>query len=204
MTLSTQKTADLTQGNIIKGIIVFSLPIVLGKLIQDLCNSADAIVVGNLVSKNALAAVTVGGVAANMMIMFFNGMSVGANVVISRAFGQGDEEALHSKISIAFTFSLLLGVVLSVLGILFTPQLLQFAGTQDEYYADALVYLRIYLAGLMFTVIYNNGAGILRAVGNSKTPFRILVIASCANILLDVVTNPATVQPIQTTSFTLR
>lgn len=76
--------------------------------------------------------------------------------------------------------------MLSVLDILFTPQLLQFTGTQDEYYADALVYLRIYLAGLMFTVIYNNGAGILRAVGNSKIPFHILVIASCANILLDL------------------
>lgn len=131
--IAHKKTVDFTQGNIVKSIIMFSLPIVLGELIQNLYNSVDAMVVGNLVSKNALAAVTVGGVVANMMIMFFNGMSVGANVVISRAFGQSDEEALHSKIRITFTFSLLLGVLLSALGILFTPQLLQFAGTQDCY-----------------------------------------------------------------------
>ena len=184
--MQTQRATDFTKGNIVGNIVAFSLPIVLGELMQNLYNSVDAIVVGNLVSKNALAAVTVSGVIANMMIMFFGGMSVGVNVVISRAYGQNDPELLRGKIRIAFTFSLLLGTAFSALGILFTPKLLRLAGTQSVYYADALVYLRIYLAGLMFTVIYNNGAGILRAVGDSRTPFRILVIACCGNIALDV------------------
>lgn len=136
--------------------------------------------------KTALAAVTIGGVIANMVVNFFNGMSVGANVVISRAFGKNDVEALRDKACVAFTFAVLLGVFLSFLGIVFTPQLLRFAGAQSDYWADALDYLRIYLAGLMFTVIYNNGAGVLRAIGDSRTPFRILFLACCLNIVLDL------------------
>lgn len=177
---------DFSTGNIVRSVISFSIPIVLGELFQNLYNSVDALVVGNLVSKNALAAVTVSGFISNMIVNFFNGMSVGANVVVSKAYGAGDTEALHSRIRITFTFGILLGMAVSLLGILFTPQLLSFTGTQPEYYVEALIYLRIYLAGVMFTVIYNNGAGILRAVGNSSAPFRILVAACCTNIVLDL------------------
>lgn len=177
---------DFSRGSIVADIVLFSLPIVAGELLQNLYNSVDALVVGNFVGDGALAAVTVGGTISNMVVNFFNGMSVGANVVVSRAFGEGDKAALDRKIQAAFTFSALLGIVLSILGILFTPQLLAFAGTQSDYYADALTYLRIYLAGLMFTVIYNNGAGILRAVGDSGTPFRILTLTCALNIVLDL------------------
>lgn len=181
-----RRSVDFTQGNIVRAIVLFSVPLIMGELLQNLYNSVDALVVGNFVSDGALAAVTVGGTISNMIVNFFNGMSVGANVVVSRAFGEGDGEVLRRKIRAAFTFSALLGIALSVLGILFTPQLLRFAGTQSDYYADALVYLRIYLAGLMFTVIYNNGAGILRAVGDSGTPFRILALTCVLNIVLDL------------------
>lgn len=178
---------DFTRGNIIYSIAAFSIPIVMGELLQNLYNSVDALVVGNFVSDSALAAVTVGGIIANMVVNFFNGMSVGANVVISNAFGKGDEVELRSKVRIAFTFAAVLGVVLSVFGMIITPQLLYFAGAKPEYYDQALLYLRIYLAGLMFTVIYNNGAGILRAIGDSQTPFRILLISCGTNIVLDLV-----------------
>lgn len=176
---------DFTQGSIVGSMLLFSLPIVMGELLQNLYNSVDALVVGRFVSEGALAAVTVGGVISNMIVNFFNGMSVGSNVVISRAFGAGNRDVLRQKIQTAFTFSVVLGVALSVLGILFAPQLLLLAGAKDDYYQEALLYLRVYLAGLMFTVIYNNGAGILRAVGSSGVPFRILVLSCCTNILLD-------------------
>lgn len=179
--------ADFTQGSIKRNIIRFSVPIILGELLQNLYNSVDAIVVGKLVSETALAAVTVGGIVSNMVVNFFNGMSVGTNVVVSKAFGRNDRDELRRKIQVAFTFSVVLGVILSVLGIVFTPQLLQLAGVQSEYYAEAITYLRIYLAGILFTVIYNNGAGILRAIGDSSVPFRILVIACCTNIILDYI-----------------
>lgn len=180
------KTVDFTQGGIVRSIVAFSLPIVMGELLQNLYNSVDALVVGNFVGSSALAAVTVAGMVSNMVVMFFNGMSVGTNVTISKAFGRGVVEETRSKVRIAYSFSLLLGVAFSALGIVFTPQLLRLAGTQADFFADAQTYLRIYLAGLMFTVIYNNAAGILRALGDSSTPFYILVVACCTNIVLDL------------------
>lgn len=141
-----QKVINFTTGGVIGKLILFSVPIIISELLQNLYNSVDALVVGNLVSRNALAAVTVSGVISNMVVNFFNGMSVGANVVISKAFGRGDPEELRRRIRITFSFAVMLGVALSLLGIIFTPQLLQLAGVQAEYYADALKYLRIYLA----------------------------------------------------------
>lgn len=181
------RPVDFTRGSIVRGIVAFSLPIVLGELLQNLYNSVDALVVGNLVSDTALAAVGVCGTISNLLVNFFNGVSVGSNVVVSRAFGKGDAAELQRSVRVVFTFSALLGVILSALGILLAPQLLRLTGALPEYYAEALTYLRIYLAGLMFTVIYNNGAGILRAVGNSQTPFYILVISCVTNIVLDIV-----------------
>jgi len=177
---------DFTQGSIVRGIIRFSLPIVAGELLQNLYNSVDALVVGNLVSKQALAAVTVCGVISNMLVNFFNGMSVGSNVVVSKAFGRSDREERRRAVKVTFTFAVLLGVFLSLAGILFTPQLLKIAGAQAGYYMEAECYLRIYLAGLMFTVIYNTAAGILRALGNSRTPFYILLVSCSTNIVLDL------------------
>lgn len=178
---------DFTQGNIVGSMVLFSIPIVLGELFQNLYNSVDALVVGNLVSDSALAAVSVCSMIANLIVNFFNGVSVGSNVVVSHAFGEGDADELRRAVRVVFTFSTLLGVALSVLGIVFAPLLLDLTGALPEYYAEALTYLRIYLAGLMFTVIYNNGAGILRAIGNSTAPFYILVVSCLTNIVLDLV-----------------
>ena len=185
MQLSAKKI-DFTKNNIVSSIVVFSIPIVAGELLQNLYNSIDALVVGNLVSEQALAAVTVSGTISNLVISFFNGMSIGTNVVISNEFGKGSSKQLKQSVQTAYTFSLLLGIAISMLGILFSPQLLGLAGVRKEYYYEAFSYLRIYLAGVFFTVIYNNGAGILRALGNSETPFLILVLSCVLNIVLDI------------------
>lgn len=181
-----KKQIDFTQGNIILELVMFSIPIVLGELFQNLYNSVDTLVVGNFVGKNALAAVSVCATLANLLVGFFNGMSVGSSVVVSRAFGSRNGERLNRSMRVAFGFSVALGVVLSALGILLTPVLVGLAAVPAEVYPEAVTYLRIYLAGLMFTVIYNISAGILRAVGDSGTPFRILVITSLINIVLDL------------------
>lgn len=177
---------DFTQGSIIKNLSLFSLPIVMGELLQTLYNSVDALVVGNFVGDTALAAVTVSSFISAILVNFFNGMSVGSNVVVSRAFGRNNSAELIHTIRAAFTFSFVLGVALSVIGIILSPQLLNLARAQDDYYWEALQYLRIYLAGIMFTVIYNNGAGVLRAVGDSRTPFYILLVSCVLNIFLDI------------------
>ena len=181
-----KQRVDFTQGNMLRSIVLFSIPLITGELLQNLYNSVDALVVGNFVDQYALAAVTVCGVIANMVVNFFNGMSVGANIVVAKASGSGDQTRLRLAVRSAFSFGVVLGVLLSVLGILAVPQLLRFAGAQEDYFDAAQVYLRIYLAGLMFTVIYNNAAGILRALGRADIPFRILVISCGMNIILDL------------------
>lgn len=177
---------DFTDGNIVLNVFLFSLPIIAGELLQNLYNSVDALVVGNFVSEKALAAVMVCGIIASMLVNFFNGMSVGANVVVAKAFGRGSTEETNRAIRISFSFAVLLGVALTCLSELFAGRLLWIAGVKPDYYAEAILYLRIYLLGLMFTVIYNNGAGILRAVGDVATPFRILLVSSLVNIVTDI------------------
>ena len=181
-----KKQVDFTEGNIVWAIVRFSIPLILGELLQNLYNSVDALVAGNLVDQNALAAVTVCGVIANLVVNFFNAMSIGSNVVVAKANGSGERERLCHTIRVTFSFGVVLGVLLSLFGILLSPQLLRLAGAQESYLRDALIYLRIYLAGLMFTVIYNNAAGILRALGRADIPFRILVVSCGMNIALDL------------------
>lgn len=177
---------NFTQGDMLRATVLFSVPLIFGELLQNLYNSVDAFVVGNFVDQYALAAVTVCGVIANMIVNFFNGMSVGANVAVAKANGSGDQERTRLAVRSAFSFGVVLGVVLSVFSIMIAPQLLRFTGAQESYFAEAEVYLRIYLAGLVFTVIYNNAAGILRALGRADIPFRILVISCGMNIALDL------------------
>ncbi len=181
-----RQTVDFTQGNIIRSLIAFSVPILLGELLQNLYNSADALAVGNFAGESALAAVTVCGFISQLIVSFFNGMSVGSNVVVSRAFGAGDDRELNRTIQVAFTFSALLGFILSLLGILLAPVLLRLVSAGPEVYDEALAYLRIYLAGVLFIVIYNSGAGIMRAIGDSGTPFYFLTASCTINIILDV------------------
>ena len=181
-----KKYVDFTQGNIVRAIILFSIPLIMGELLQNLYNSVDALVVGNLIDQHALAAVTVCGMIANMVINFFNGMSVGSNIVVAKASGRGDADRLCKAICAAFSCAVVLGLLLALLSVITAPRLLQLAGAQPNYFKDALTYLRVYLAGVMFTVIYNNAAGILRAIGRSDIPFRILLIACCLNIVLDI------------------
>ena len=168
------KQIDFTRGNITTQLILFALPLIAGELLQNLYNSVDALVVGNFVSDAALGAVSVCATLVNLVVSFFNGMSVGATSVVARAVGRNDEVHRRQSIQITFTFSAALGAALSVLGVLCTDFLIGLSAVEPEIYSEAAVYLRIYLAGTFFTVIYNNGAGILRAVGNTRTPFLIL------------------------------
>lgn len=177
---------DFTNGNIAISMLLFSLPIVAGELLQNLYNSFDALIVGNCVGYEALAAVNVCGNIATLLVNFFNGMSVGANVVVSKAYGSKDVQRLKTTVKVTFSFSTVLGIILSLAGIIFSNPLLKIAGVQPEYYLEAITYIRVYLAGLMFTVIYNNGAGILRAMGDSQTPFIILCVCCGTNIALDI------------------
>ncbi len=180
------KAIDFTEGNIIKKLAVFAVPIVLGELLQNLYNTVDSMVVGNFVGGYALAAVSVCAAISQLVVGFFNGMSVGASVIVARFYGAGEPERQSTAMRVTFAFSVILGVALSIVGILITPWLVGLISIPGEVYREAVIYLRIYLAGIMFTVIYNVGAGLLRAVGDSRNPFYILVIVCGLNIVLDL------------------
>ena len=184
--LRRQKSINFTEGAVIGKLLLFAVPILLSELLQNLYNTVDSYVVGNYVSETALAAVSVCAPISNLLIGFFNGVSIGNTVVVAKAFGRGDENETRNAICYAFTFSVVMGVIVSALGILLAPALLHITGCNEEIYEQAIVYLRIYLAGLMFTVIYNCGTGILRAIGDSASPLYVLMLTTVLNIGLDL------------------
>lgn len=181
-----KSSMDLTQGSIIRLILVFASPIFVGQVFQNLYNSADAIVVGHFVGTTALAAVSSCSDISFLLTGFFTGLSTGAGVLFSRHFGAKDYEKLHDAIHTSVFFCTLLGLVMAAVGILCTPVLLSIIDCPADVYPEASSYLHIYLVGVLFTSIYNVGSSVLRAVGDSRSPFHYLIIASITNILLDL------------------
>ena len=181
-----KSSVNLTEGNIYKLIIKFALPILVGQIFQNLYNSVDAIVVGNAVGTTALAAVSASADISHLLVGFFTGLSTGAGVLFSRYFGAGDHQRLHDSIHTAITFALILGTAMTLTGIVITPLLLKIVDCPQDVHAQAMLYLRIYLIGILFTAIYNVASGVLRAVGDSRSPFRYLIISSFVNIALDL------------------
>lgn len=186
MSAKKLRSQDLTHGSITKQLVVFALPILLGQIFQNLYNSVDAIVVGQFLGTDALAAVSCSADLSFLLVGFFTGLSTGAGVLFARYFGAKDYKNLHGAIHTAFTFSLILGIVLAITGILLTPQLLRIVSCPEEVFDQACSYLRVYFVGTLFTSLYNIGSGVLRAVGNSRDPFIYLVISSVTNIVLDL------------------
>lgn len=176
---------DLIRGNIFTSILLFSIPLLIGNLFQQLYNTVDSYVVGNYVNTGALAAVGASASIINMLVGFFMGLSAGAGVVISQYFGGGRKENMSDAIHSALALTALLSVIFTVLGIAFTKPLLYAIGIPEEVLPHSTQYLTIYFAGITFSLFYNIGAGILRAVGDSKNPLYYLVVACVVNIILD-------------------
>ncbi|MDY4607466.1 MAG: MATE family efflux transporter [Eubacterium sp.] len=176
----------MIEGNIAKQMFFFSIPLILGNLLQQLYNTADSIVVGNFVGSNALAAVGSGTVLINLIIAFSQGTAVGAGVVIAQYIGAKHKEKLSEAVHTSVAIALIIGAALSLFGVLFSKTLLIWMKTPKEVLSESVVYLRIYFAGLIFNVIYNMAAGIMNAAGNSKRSLRYLAYASVTNIILDL------------------
>ncbi|HIQ95878.1 MAG TPA: MATE family efflux transporter [Candidatus Limivivens merdigallinarum] len=178
---------QITEGIIWKQLLLFFFPIVLGTFFQQLYNTADAIVVGRFVGKEALAAVGGStGQIINLVVGFFVGLSSGATVVIAQFFGAKDEQNLSKSLHSAIAFSIVGGIVMSILGILLSPAILRLMNTPENVMADSTLYLRVYFGGILFVFLYNIGSGILRAVGDSKRPLYFLIICCFLNIFLDL------------------
>lgn len=179
---------QITEGVIWKQLLLFFFPILFGTFFQQLYNTADAIIVGRFVGKEALAAVGGStGTLINLLVGFFVGLSSGATVIISQFYGAGKGDQVKKAVHTAITFSVLSGLVLMVVGILGAPFALKIMGTPDDIMGHALVYIRVYFLGIVGNLIYNIGAGILRAIGDSKKPLYFLMASCFTNIVLDVV-----------------
>ena len=179
----------LTQGSIPKKIILFAIPMFLGNLFQQLYNMADSLVVGNYLGKTALAAVTSTGSLIFLIVGFFNGTALGAGVVIARYFGAKDYEKVRRAIHTDLAFGIVCGLLMTVVGVVFAPQILSLMGTPADVFEQAVWYIRIYFAGSLTIVLYNVCMGILQAVGDSRHPLYYLIFSSVVNILLDLLFN---------------
>lgn len=188
---SHQISNQITEGVIWKQLLLFFFPILFGTFFQQLYNTTDAVIVGKFVGKEALAAV--GGPAAtliNLLIGFFTGLSSGAAVIISQYHGAKKQEDVKKTVHTAIALSIAGGVVIMLLGLLFSGAALRAMHTPDDVLIPSVIYMRIYFLGVIPSLIYNMGAGILRAVGDSKHPLYFLILSCIANIILDILFVP--------------
>ena len=179
-------TQPMTQGPIWKRITYFALPIFLGNLFQQLYNTADSLIVGNFLGKNALAAVSSTGSLIFMLIGFLSGIAIGAGVVISRYFGGNKLEEMSKAVHTTVAFGLVAGVVMTAVGVGLSPQILRWMDTPENVMYNSQLYLSIYLMGSLGSVMYNVCVGIMQAVGDSRHPLYYLIVSSVVNVVLDL------------------
>lgn len=179
-------TKLMTSGSIHKNLISFAIPLSIGTLFQQLYNTADSLVVGNFVGNEALAAISSTAALIFLIVGLFQGIFVGAGVVISTLYGAQDHEGVRKAVHTSVAFALLCSILLTILGYVFAPLFLKWMGTPENVFDDANTYVRIYFLGISALVLYNAATGILQAVGDSKHPLHFLMIASVLNIALDL------------------
>lgn len=181
------KKNRITEGSIFGQLLLFFFPILFGTFFQQLYNTADAMVVGRFVGKQALAAV--GGSTStliNLLVGFFVGLSSGATVVISQFYGARKADKVHWAVHTSIAFSVIGGIIFMIVGLVGSPWALEAMKTPEDVMGHAVVYIRIYFLGIIVNLVYNMGAGILRAVGDSRRPLYFLIASCFTNIILDV------------------
>lgn len=177
---------NFTTGKILKQLLIFAMPLMLSGMLQLFYNAADIVVVGRFAGKESLAAVGSTGALINLLTNAFLGLSVGANVLISKGFGTGDKGLLERAVHTSVTISIIGGVVFGIIGLFFAKPILALMDTPTEVLPKAAVYMRIYFAGLPAIALYNFGSAILRAVGDTKRPLIFLIISGFINIILNL------------------
>ena len=180
------RDADMTKGSVLRHLIGFAVPMMLGLLFQQLYNTVDTIVVGRFVGKEALAAVGSVGSILNMLVGFSAGLFNGAGVVISQHYGAHDDKKLHTAVHTTLSIALILCVCFTILGLFLVSPMLKLMSTPDDVIASSRQYLTIYFSGISGLMLYNMGSGILRAVGDSRRPLYILIFSALVNIVGDL------------------
>lgn len=179
-------TKNLTEGKITPILISFTIPLVLGNIFQMTYNAVDSIIVGRFVGKEALAAVGVCNPIMTMMLLFMNGLCIGAGILMGNQYGAGDYDTLHRQISTTLIAGVIFAGTISILGAVFSPQILKLLRIDPAILQITSQYLRIIMLGMIFTFIYNFYSAVFRALGDSKTPLLFLIVSSLINILGDL------------------
>ena len=177
---------DMTSGPLLKKILIFSVPLMLSGILQLLFNAADIIVVGQFTGSSALAAVGSTSSLINLFVNVFIGFSIGANVLVAQYFGARDEKNVHETVHTSILLAIICGLILIVAGISLAPPMLELMDTPDEVLGQAVLYMRIYFVEMPATLVYNFGAAILRAVGDTRRPLYYLFVAGCVNVVLNL------------------
>ena len=184
---NTKYEMDMTTGSLLPKVLAFSGPLVLTGVLQLLYNAADVVVVGRFSGATALAAVGSTGSLINLLVNVFMGLSVGASVVIARAYGAGDYDRIQNGVHTAITVAAISGLLVGAVGVLFGRPLLELMGSPEDVIDEATLYIQIYFMGMPFNMLYNFGAAILRAVGDTRRPLYYLSIAGVINVVLNLV-----------------
>jgi len=178
---------DMVNGPIFHKMLLFTIPLMCSSILQLLFNAADIVVVGRFAGDNSLAAVGSNSSLINLMTNVFMGLSIGGNVIAARDFGAGSEKELSRTVHTAMFLSILSGVILTVAGVIFAPQLLHIMNTPENILPLASVYLRIYFVGMTAMMIYNFGSALLRSIGDTKRPLYYLMTAGVINVILNLI-----------------
>lgn len=184
---NTKTSTLMTEGPIWKKIIFFAIPLFFGNLFQQLYNTADSLIVGNFLGSNALAAVSSSGNLILLLVGFFNGIALGAGVIVARYYGAMETEKVQRAIHTTIAFGLVAGILLTAVGVIMAPKILIWMGTPADVLPNSVIYFRVYFSGSLAFVMYNIFVGILQSVGDSKHPLIYLIISSVINIVLDLI-----------------
>lgn len=178
---------DMTQGSILKKMMLFAIPLMFSGILQLLFNAADIIVVGRFAGDDSLAAVGSTSSLINLLTNLFIGLSIGSSVLVARYFGAGEEKALRATVHTSMLLSIISGIILTFVGVIGARTILMWMQTPEEVLELAVVYLRIYFIGMTATMIYNFGSAILRAVGDTQRPLNYLLLAGVINVVLNLI-----------------
>jgi len=176
----------MTEGSITKKLVGFAIPLFFGQLLQQLYNVVDSVVVGNVLGKEALAAVSTTGSLIFLMVGFINGLFMGSSVIIGKRYGAKDYDAVSVAVHTGITFAIGMGIVLTVVGYFFTPHLLKLMGTPQDVLPNSILYFKIFFLGGLGNVLYNACCGVFQAVGDSRRPLYYLAVSTVTNTVLDI------------------
>lgn len=181
-----QNNQTMLQGPLFTNILFYTIPIILTSVLQLLFNAADLVIVGQFCGSVSVAAVGATGAITNLIVNLFMGLSIGAGVTVAHALGSREDEAVHRTVHTAIPAALVSGILISIIGVSLAKPILTLMGTPENVLPLSSVYMRIYFSGMVFTMVYNFCASILRAAGDTKSPLLYLTIAGVINVVLNI------------------